>query len=115
MITNSICYFRGATHSKLVLYNGNGKKLVEIKGPGTNHWVSIVSRKYFKIHHSLIWPVGISLEPLLVHFFRFLVKKERTKKQTTQTQNKGTMLIVSRALIKGLKIYNDRDSCNTCI
>ncbi|KAJ9592034.1 hypothetical protein L9F63_001413, partial [Diploptera punctata] len=29
----------GATHSKLVLYNGKGEKLVDMKGPGTNHWM----------------------------------------------------------------------------
>ncbi|KAJ4451032.1 hypothetical protein ANN_02468, partial [Periplaneta americana] len=30
---------RGATHSKLVLYNGNGEMLVQVAGPGTNHWI----------------------------------------------------------------------------
>ncbi|GFG31290.1 hypothetical protein Cfor_12855 [Coptotermes formosanus] len=29
----------GATHSKLVLYNGIGEKLVQVAGPGTNHWI----------------------------------------------------------------------------
>jgi len=30
---------RGATHSKLVLYNGMGEMLVQVDGLGTNHWV----------------------------------------------------------------------------
>jgi len=29
----------GATHSKLVLYNGMGEVLVQVDGPGTNHWL----------------------------------------------------------------------------
>lgn len=29
----------GATHSKLVLFNGNGEKLAQVAGPGTNHWI----------------------------------------------------------------------------
>lgn len=32
-------FYRGATYSNLVLYNGNGEKLVQVAGPGTNHWV----------------------------------------------------------------------------
>ncbi|GLH02850.1 N-acetyl-D-glucosamine kinase [Gryllus bimaculatus] len=28
----------GATHSKVVLFNGKGEKLVQCGGPGTNHW-----------------------------------------------------------------------------
>lgn len=30
----------GATHSKIALFNGLGSKLVEMSGPGTNHYVS---------------------------------------------------------------------------
>ncbi|XP_047113104.1 N-acetyl-D-glucosamine kinase isoform X1 [Schistocerca piceifrons] len=29
----------GATHSKIVLYNGQGEKLAECGGPGVNHWL----------------------------------------------------------------------------
>lgn len=28
----------GSTHSVIVLFNGNGERLVQCKGPGTNHW-----------------------------------------------------------------------------
>ncbi|XP_046435104.1 N-acetyl-D-glucosamine kinase [Neodiprion fabricii] len=28
----------GATHSTLIIMNGYGEKLIEMKGPGTNHW-----------------------------------------------------------------------------
>ncbi|XP_067012084.1 N-acetyl-D-glucosamine kinase [Anabrus simplex] len=33
----------GATHSKVVLYNGKGEKMAEVSGPATNHWVSGMS------------------------------------------------------------------------
>ncbi|XP_021931116.1 N-acetyl-D-glucosamine kinase isoform X2 [Zootermopsis nevadensis] len=35
----AVAGLRGTTHSNVVLYNGNGEKLVQVAGPHTNHWV----------------------------------------------------------------------------
>lgn len=31
-------FSRGATHSRLCIYSGDGKELASIPGPMTNHW-----------------------------------------------------------------------------
>nr|CAD7602260.1 unnamed protein product [Timema genevievae] len=42
---------RGATHSKVVLYNSKGEKLVECSGPGTNHWILGMEECQKRIHN----------------------------------------------------------------
>lgn len=39
-----VYYFRGGTHSTLFVIDGRGKKLSEVRGPHTNHWVRITSK-----------------------------------------------------------------------
>ncbi|XP_046382432.1 N-acetyl-D-glucosamine kinase [Ischnura elegans] len=40
----------GSTHSAIILYNGNGEKLVHCKGPGTNHWALGMEECQRRIH-----------------------------------------------------------------
>ena len=38
----SVYLYSGGGHSVIVLFNSQGDKLIELQGPSTNHWVSVV-------------------------------------------------------------------------